>query len=252
MNTAELIRRQVGTRDRLNFISCLRNPELRYIVIKRFLDVTLVLFSLIPLAPIFILITVLIELDSSGPAIYKQERIGAKLSFRKGKPCWARRRFTMYKFRTMKNDVDTTIHYEFIKAYINDDFSLSEIQAMRKGNAMYKLANDPRVTRIGRFLRNTSLDELPQMWNVLLGDMSLVGPRPPIPYEVEMYKPRHHQRLKTLPGITGLWQIEGRSSTTFEEMVTLDLEYIEKQCAWLDLKIIFGTLPAVLSRKGAR
>ena len=230
----------------------LRHPESRYLVFKRFLDVSLVLLSLITLAPIFILIAVLIKLDSSGPVIYKQGRVGAKLGFLQDSPSWIRRRFTIYKFRTMKNDAKATIHYEFVKAYINNDFSMSEIQAMRKANSMYKLVNDPRVTKMGRFLRRTSLDELPQFWNVLRGDMSLVGPRPPLPYEVEMYKPRHHQRLEALPGITGLWQIKGRSSTTFEEMVALDVDYIQKQSLWLDLKIMFGTFLVVLSRKGAR
>lgn len=252
MNQSELVGQRSVVPERMNLYSLLRHPESRYLVFKRLLDISLVLLSLIPLAPIFILIAVLIRLDSAGPAIYKQERVGARLGFRRGSPCWVRRRFTMYKFRTMKNDAKAKIHYEFVKAYITDDFSLSEIEAMRKAQSMYKLVNDPRVTRVGDFLRKTSLDELPQFWNVLLGDMSLVGPRPPIPYEIEMYKPRHHQRLEALPGITGLWQIKGRSSTTFEEMVALDLEYIQKQCLWLDLKIMFGTLPAVLSRKGAQ
>lgn len=252
MNQTELVGQQTVIPERMNLYSLLRHPESRYLVFKRLLDVSLVLLSLIPLAPIFILLAVLIRLDSKGPAIYKQERVGAQLGFLRGSPCWIRKRFTMYKFRTMKNDAKATIHYEFVRAYITNDSSLSEIQAMRKANAIYKLVNDPRVTRVGHFLRKISLDELPQLWNVLLGDMSLVGPRPPLPYEVEMYKPQHHQRLEALPGITGLWQIKGRSSTTFEEMVALDLEYIQKQCLWLDLKIMFGTLPAVLSRKGAQ
>ena len=252
MNQSELVGQQTVIPERMNLYSLLRHPESRYLVFKRLLDISLVLLSLIPLAPIFILLAVLIRLDSKGPAIYKQERVGARLGFLRGSPCWIRKRFTMYKFRTMKNDAKATIHYEFVRAYITNDSSLSEIKAMRKANAIYKLVNDPRVTRVGHFLRKNSLDELPQLWNVLLGDMSLVGPRPPLPYEVEMYKPRHHQRLEALPGITGLWQIKGRSSTTFEEMVVLDLEYIQKQCLWLDLKIMFGTLPAVLSRKGAQ
>lgn len=252
MDPPELVRQRILIPKRASLYAFLRHSESRFFVFKQLMDVTLVLLSLIPLAAIFILIAVLIKLDSSGPIIFKQERVGAKLGFLQGSPYWIRRRFTMYKFRTMKNDAKVTIHYEFVKAYITNDFNMSELLAMRKAKSMYKLANDPRVTRMGHFLRKTSLDELPQLWNVLLGDMSLVGPRPPIPYEVEMYKPRHYQRLAALPGITGLWQIMGRSSTTFEEMVALDLEYIQKQSLWLDLKIIFGTLPAILSKRGAR
>ncbi len=252
MDPPELERQRIVIPKRASFYAFLRHSESRHFVFKQFLDFTLVLLSLIPLGAIFILIAVLIKLDSSGPIIFKQERVGAKLGFLQGSPCWIRRRFTMYKFRTMKKDAKATIHYEFVRAYITTDFSISEIQAMRKAKSMYKLVNDPRITRMGRFLRKTSLDELPQLWNVLRGEMSLVGPRPPIPYEVEMYKLRHHQRLEALPGITGLWQIEGRSSTTFDEMVALDLEYIQKQSLWFDLKIISGTLPAILTRRGAR
>jgi len=117
---------------------------------------------------------------------------------------------------------------------------------------MFKLNGDPRVTRIGKFLRRTSLDELPQFWNVLRGEMSLVGPRPPIPYEVEMYSEKSMTRLAAIPGLTGLWQMEGRGELGFTEMVKLDLEYIQRQSLWLDIKILFGTIPAVLMSKGAK
>ncbi len=232
------------------FLSC---PKYRYFTLKRIVDVCFSLPAAILFAPIFLLFAIVIKLDSSGPAIYKQKRVGARLSYRRGSLYWENRLFTMYKFRTMRRNSKATIHYEFIKAFIaGDEAGLSKMQNKQKTRSKYKLANDPRITRVGRFLRRASLDELPQLWNVLLGQMSLVGPRPPIPYEVEMYKPWHHQRLRTMPGITGLWQIKGRSLTTFDEMVSLDLEYIEKQSLGLDLKILIGTLPAVLSRKGAQ
>jgi lipopolysaccharide/colanic/teichoic acid biosynthesis glycosyltransferase len=137
-----------------------------------------------------------------------------------------------------------------MKAYISGDEEKLSEQAGKSSNS-YKLTGDPRVTRIGKFLRATSLDELPQLWNVLRGDMSLVGPRPPIPYEVEMYRKEHFCRFGTLPGITGLWQVSGRCETTFEEMIKLDLEYIDIKSNWQDLKILFMTVPAVISERGA-
>jgi lipopolysaccharide/colanic/teichoic acid biosynthesis glycosyltransferase len=231
-------------------ISC---PKCRYLFYKRLFDISIILLAIIPLTPVLIFIAILIMLDSPGPPIFKQERVGSKHKNGCGSLCWKQRQFNMYKFRTMEPNADQTIHYEFIKAYIAGDHArLSEIQAARKVKTKYKLVNDPRITRMGHFLRRTSLDELPQVWNVLRGDMSLVGPRPPIPYEVDLYQHWHHQRLMTVPGITGLWQVEGRSSTTFEEMVALDLKYIQQQSLLFDLKILFETLPRVLSRRGAR
>lgn len=231
-------------------ISC---PRCRYHFLKRVFDVGFVLLVLVPLFPILALIAILIKLDSSGPILFRQERVGAKCESGCGSLCWKQYRFTMYKYRTMRVNADQNIHYEFVKAYIaGDDERLSEIQAANKVRAKYKLTNDTRVTRIGRILRKTSLDELPQVWNVLRGDMSLVGPRPPIPYEVVLYQPWHHHRLMTTQGITGLWQINGRSSTTFEEMVQLDINYIRKQSLWFDMKILLWTVPKVLRGKGAR
>jgi lipopolysaccharide/colanic/teichoic acid biosynthesis glycosyltransferase len=231
-------------------VSC---PRCRYLFFKRLFDLAFIFLLIIPLTPVIIIIAILIILDSPGSPIFKQERVGAKHENGCGSLCWKQRRFTMYKFRTMKSGADPTIHYEFIKAYIaGDHVRLSEIQATKQIKAKYKLVNDPRITRMGRFLRKASLDELPQVWNVLRGDMSLVGPRPPIPYEVDLYQPWHHQRLMTIPGITGLWQVEGRSSTTFEEMIALDLKYIQQQSLWFDLKILLETIPRVLSKRGAR
>jgi lipopolysaccharide/colanic/teichoic acid biosynthesis glycosyltransferase len=152
----------------------------------------------------------------------------------------------------MRTDIDARLHQKYMEAYISgDEAKMSELQPDVKSAKSYKLSGDPRITRMGKLLRRLSLDELPQLWNIIKGDMSLVGPRPPIPYEVEKYERRHLDRLAALPGLTGLWQVSGRCETTFEEMVQLDLEYIEKQSIWLDLKILLKTVPAVITAKGA-
>lgn len=221
-----------------------------YYQLKRILDVTIVLFSLILLLPLLLMIGIMVKLDSSGPAIFVQERVGAKRVKINGRTRWVAQTFPFFKFRTMRTDVDSKLHEEYMKAYIaGDESKLAEQDG--KSETSYKLTGDPRVTRVGRFLRATSLDELPQLWNVLRGDMSLVGPRPPIPYEVEMYNKEHFGRFATLPGITGLWQVSGRCETTFEEMIQLDLEYIEMKSLWQDIKILFQTIPAVVSERGA-
>lgn len=228
-----------------------------YFTAKRLMDLTIVGLSLIFILPLLIFVAVLIKLDSPGPAIYRQERVGAKRRLRNGVYVWDEMPFTIYKFRTMHADAKSTLHRQFIEAYINgDEEAMRRIQAAqekeREAQDKYKLANDPRVTRVGKFLRKTSLDEIPQLWNVVKGDMSLVGPRPPIPYEVELYLFHHHDRLHTTPGITGLWQVYGRSATSFEEMVKMDVEYIQQQSLLLDIKLILGTVTAVFSGKGAR
>jgi lipopolysaccharide/colanic/teichoic acid biosynthesis glycosyltransferase len=160
--------------------------------------------------------------------------------------------FPFYKFRTMVNDVPADLHQEYTAAYIaGDESRIAEFHVDGNGNGSYKLESDPRVTRIGHFLRKTSLDELPQLWNVLRGDMSLVGPRPPLEYEVEKYEDRHFERLAGPGGITGLWQVRGRCETTFDEMITLDLEYLKRRSTLLDIRILVETIPAVLSGRGA-
>jgi lipopolysaccharide/colanic/teichoic acid biosynthesis glycosyltransferase len=154
----------------------------------------------------------------------------------------------MLKFRTMHAGVDAAPHQQFVTAFIK-----SGDQALATGSDhIFKLTNDPRVTRIGHFLRTTSLDELPQFLNVLKGDMSLVGPRPPLPYEIEQYQRWHMRRvLEAKPGITGLWQVSGRSRTTFDGMVRLDLRYARTRCLWTDIKILLATPSAVITGKGA-
>jgi len=224
----------------------------RYYFIKRTFDIVLTLYALILLLPFMLIVALLIKLDSPGPAIFKQERVGAKRKLKDGRTVWVIRTFSFYKYRTMRTDTDAVLHQRYMEAYISgDEGKMSELQPDTKNANSYKLSGDPRITRVGKLLRRLSLDELPQLWNVIKGDMSLVGPRPPIPYEVEKYKQRHLPRLAALPGLTGLWQVSGRCETTFEEMVQLDLEYIEKQSIWLDLKILLLTVPAVITAKGA-
>src|SRR5207245_2841428 len=156
--------------------------------------------------------------------------------------------FPMVKFRTMYSGADHRPHHEFVSRFIKASGQVHEPGK----NRFFKLTNDPRVTPVGRVLRKTSLDELPQLWNVLRGDMSLVGPRPPLPYELEQYKPWHRRRiLEAKPGITGLWQVAGRSRTTFDEMVRLDLRYARTRSLWTDIKILLATPAAVISGKGA-
>lgn len=225
-----------------------------YFAGKRVFDLFVVIFSLVFLLPLMAFISLLVKLDSPGPAIFKQQRVTAKRRIRNGEVLWEEVPFTMYKFRTMRADAKSTLHRQFIEAYIaGDEARMAELQLARENSeAKYKIDKDPRITRVGQFLRKTSIDELPQLWNVLVGDMSLVGPRPPIPYEVELYLYHHHERLRTIPGITGWWQVKGRSATSFEEMVRMDVEYIRNQSILLDLKIILMTVLAVINGRGAR
>lgn len=224
-----------------------------YFAAKRALDLMVTLAALVVLLPVLAFIALLIAWDSPGPVIFKQTRVGAKPRRNGDRMYWRRQDFTFYKFRSMRSDADPELHRKFVEAYIEGDAGkMMEIQPEKSGVDMFKLNGDPRVTRIGKFLRKTSLDELPQLWNVLAGDMSLVGPRPPIPYEVDMYSARSMQRLATVPGMTGLWQMTGRGELGFTEQVELDVEYIERQSFWLDIKILVGTIPAVLLSKGAK
>lgn len=225
-----------------------------YFWAKRAMDVTVVALSLVFLLPLMAFVALLIKWDSPGPAIFRQERVTARRRERDGEVYWEETPFTIYKFRTMRVDAKSTLHRQFIEAYIvGDEKRMMALQsAQQQEEAKYKLVQDPRVTRVGSFLRKTSLDELPQLWNVLVGDMSLVGPRPPIPYEVELYQYHHHDRLRTIPGLTGWWQVRGRSATSFEEMVGMDVEYIRQQTLGLDIKIIVMTVMAVVNGRGAR
>ncbi len=207
-----------------------------YGIVKRSFDFTAALCLVVLSLPLLIIIALCIKITSKGPILFVQERVGqgGKL-------------FKFYKFRSMKPDNDTSIHEAYMQKLIR-----GEVEANKATEApQFKIENDPRVTEFGRFIRKTSLDELPQLFNVLNGSMSLVGPRPPIPYEVQAYKSWHLQRLSVKPGVTGLWQVSGRSSVAFDEMVQLDLEYIEKRNIFLDLKILFQTIPAALNTSTA-
>jgi lipopolysaccharide/colanic/teichoic acid biosynthesis glycosyltransferase len=211
------------------------------------LDLIVTGFALLPLVPLFLLIALAIKLDSPGPIFFRQERIGAKRKVVNGQTIWEVQKFRVLKFRSMVRDADESLHRAHIKMFVH-----GTLPDQNAPNATVKLSDDPRITRVGRILRKTSLDELPQLINVLRGEMSLVGPRPVPEYEVhEYWEAWHHERLATLPGLTGLWQVKGRGLISFEEMVRLDLEYISNQSLWLDLKMLLLTVPAVISGKGA-
>jgi lipopolysaccharide/colanic/teichoic acid biosynthesis glycosyltransferase len=189
--------------------------------LKRLLDVFCSLFGLLALSPLLLLVALAIKLESPGPVIYKQRRVGFKGQF-----------FDMYKFRSMRQDADAM---------------LAQLMAQNEtNNGMFKLFNDPRVTQVGRFIRKYSIDELPQLFNVLIGNMSLVGPRPPIDRELQHYKDWHYIRFSTLPGLTGLWQVSGRSRIKeFDTVVQMDTRYIKEWNMLLDIKLILKTFPVV-------
>jgi len=202
------------------------DAELYRRLFKRPFDVVVSLLGLVLLSPLFLVLAVLVKLDSRGPVFFKQVRVGKD-----------GREFEFYKFRSMVQNA------EQMKSKL---MHLNELEG-----PVFKISDDPRITPVGRFLRRTSLDELPQLYNVLRGDMSLVGPRPPLPAEVANYESWQRQKLSVLPGITCLWQISGRNHIGFTEWMRLDIEYIRRQSFGLDMKILARTLPAVLLRKGA-
>jgi lipopolysaccharide/colanic/teichoic acid biosynthesis glycosyltransferase len=218
-----------------------------YFLIKRAFDLVVSIALLLILLPVFVMIACLIKLDSAGPVIFVQPRVGVRRVIRDGRVIWEIGTFPFYKFRSMVANADPGLHEEHVRAYVRG--TISETNATE---AQFKLQHDPRVTRVGQFLRRTSLDELPQMFNVLNGEMSLVGPRPVPTYEIAEYEARHFERLAVTQGITGLWQVEGRGELPFEQMCQLDITYVRQQSFWLDLKILFLTLPAVLRGRGAR
>lgn len=209
------------------------------IFFKRLLDLMCSCIGIIIFLPLMLFIGMSIKLTSNGPILFKQKRLG-----------YLGRSFTFLKFRTMKVNNDENIHKDYVKKLING--KNEEVNRGSKERPLYKIENDPRITFIGSFLRKTSLDELPQLFNVLEGSMSLVGPRPPIHYEVENYQNWHLRRiLQVKPGITGLWQVSGRSITTFNEMVRMDLQYAENQRLSTDIKIILKTFAALINFRGA-
>ena len=205
------------------------------IVFKRLIDIVGAIFGLIIFSPIMLIIAAAIKLTSKGPLLFQQERMGYK-----GK------KFPFLKFRSMHTDNDESLHREYIKKLIQGNHN--EINMGSEDNPCYKMKNDPRITPLGKILRKSSMDELPQFFNVLMGQMSLVGPRPPIPYELDNYQSWHMKRvLNVKPGITGLWQTNGRSLTTFDEMVRMDLHYANNWGLWLDFKILLKTFKVVFT-----
>jgi lipopolysaccharide/colanic/teichoic acid biosynthesis glycosyltransferase len=227
-------------------------PSRAYYVAKRTLDVLGAMIALILVLPFLLFVAIRIKFDSPGPVIFRQERVRGRRVYHFGEACWELRTFTLYKLRTMVAGADPAPHREYMTAYIHgDDSHFAANRRDRKPGDSYRPEVDPRVTRFGARLRRLSLDELPQLWNVLKGDMSLVGPRPPMPYETELYSARDLTRLATPGGLTGWAQVNGRCTVGFEAMVDLDLEYLTRQSVWFDLKILLRTVPVVLGRKGA-
>jgi len=208
------------------------------LIVKRCLDVLGSLALLVLLSPLLLLIACAIKLTSRGPVVFRQKRLG---QFGRG--------FTFLKFRSMYTNAGHSMHKEYVKQFIANQSDSNEDGS---GPKLYKLKGDPRVTKLGAFLRRTSLDELPQLFNVLAGQMSLVGPRPPLPYEFESYATWHKSRLLGVkPGITGFWQVHGRSRVKFDEMVRMDLHYARAWSLWLDIKILLRTPLAVFTGNGA-
>lgn len=215
---------------------------------KRIVDIVLILLSAVFVLPLLLLTALLIKLDSSGPIFFIQERVGSKRVVKNGTVEWVICKFPMFKFRSMVQDADDSLHKEIVKSYVAGETPPEH----KKDGASFKIADDPRITRIGHILRKSSIDELPQLLNVLRGEMSLVGPRPVPEYETELYGSGDFERLTILPGMTGLWQISGRGDLAFEEMMALDIEYTRNWSFWLDLKILLETVPSVILGRGAK
>jgi lipopolysaccharide/colanic/teichoic acid biosynthesis glycosyltransferase len=246
--------------------------SLAYRYAKRTLDIVVSATVLLVLSPLLAITSLVIILTSKGPALFRQQRVGE-----------GGRIFTMYKFRSMYEDADHTLHQVAYAHFVagrggngkvdREALELAGITLATDADAalldgtprhiswlrarLHRLrpmlhAEDPRITPVGALLRFTSIDELPQLWNVLMGDMTLVGPRPPIPYEVRLYRPKHLHRLRVRPGVTGFWQIYGRNKVPFETMIDMDIQYIKSRTFWLDVKLLLLTLPAVLLSRGGK
>jgi len=206
------------------------HPHFGYYFIKRLMDIVGAITGMLLFLPAFLIVSLIIKATSPGPVLYKQKRVGYKSAI-----------FTLMKLRSMRVDGDSKIHQEYVATLIKGQHHTVNNGTTQK--PLYKIKNDPRITPIGQFIRKTSLDEIPQFLNVLMGSMSLVGPRPPIPYEVDLYQNWHlHRVMRAKPGITGLWQVYGRNKTSFDEMVRLDLQYLKRRSIWLDCKLIIKTI----------
>ena len=219
--------------------------RLVYLISKRLIDIVLTPILICAAAPVVCLAAILIMCDSEGPAVFVQERVGAHYHWKRGRIVWQTRTFSCYKLRTMRSDADERIHRDYLKRFRHGHIDSGP------ENAPFKLSRDTRITRVGQLLRKASLDELPQLWNVIKGDMSLVGPRPVPVYEVEMYGQDDYKRLTARPGITGMWQVYGRSRVTFDQMVRMDTQYVQQSSILLDVRLLMLTLKAVVSSRGA-
>lgn len=204
----------------------IKKESLVYLIGKRTMDIVASLFGLIILSPLLIIVSILIKLESAGPILFKQERVGLR-----GK------HFIMYKFRSM------VINAEELKAKLESQNEMS--------GPMFKIKNDPRVTKVGKFIRKTSIDELPQLINILKGEMSIVGPRPSLPKEVDMFEGWMLRRLDAKPGLTCYWQVRGRNNIGFEEWMRMDVDYVSKRNIWIDIKLIFRTVVLLFGDKNA-
>lgn len=209
----------------------LESQDSRYFFWKRIVDVVVSTILLVALSPLMLLTALAVSLNTPGPVFFRQRRVGEDGV-----------EFDMLKFRSMRHNASSKKHQDAIKIYmaggkLNDDSD---------AGSPYKLKGDTRITRVGQIIRKTSIDELPQLWNVLLGQMSMVGPRPPVPYEVQIYSPREMERLKGKPGITGPWQVYGRNKVTFATMIEMDIGYLSRRSIWHDLKLIALTVPAAI------
>jgi lipopolysaccharide/colanic/teichoic acid biosynthesis glycosyltransferase len=210
-----------------------RQPRVAVSILHRTVDMSVATLALLALVPVIFAAALAVRFSSPGPVLFRQRRLGRGM-----------RPFTVLKFRTMGANADSALHREYVRSLIG-----GQPEPHARGE-LYKLAVDPRVTRVGRFLRSWSIDEVPQLWNVLRGDMSLVGPRPVIEYEVEQYPDWYLRRFAVKPGMTGLWQVSGRNERTYEEMVRFDVEYAERRSLWLDLRILARTAVVVMRRQG--
>jgi lipopolysaccharide/colanic/teichoic acid biosynthesis glycosyltransferase len=213
--------------------STVARPKPATSLARRALDVSVAGTALLLLVPVIAVSAIAVRLSSPGPVLFRQRRLGRNM-----------RPFTVLKFRTMRADADSALHRDYVRSLIGTQ------PPENAPDNLYKLVIDPRVTGVGRFLRSWSIDELPQLWNVLRGEMSLVGPRPVIEYEVEQYPDWYLRRFAVKPGLTGLWQVSGRNEKTYEEMVRYDIEYAERRSLWLDLRILARTALVVMRRQG--
>ncbi len=267
---AQAVDRLPAAADYAGIVSPLITDDRRaYYTLKRVMDVGVSGLLLIFLLPVMILVGIAIVIYSPGPIFFVQQRVGARRRGRGKSASWEPVNFPCFKFRTMKVDADSAIHEAYIRALIdNDERQMQAVQdrateprklvnrqqspvGQTSAAKTRKLTDDSRIIGPGKILRKLSLDELPQLWNVLRGDMSLIGPRPAIPYEVEMYKPWHRLRLQAQPGLSGLQQVTARCTEDFDEQMKLDIEYIKRQSIWLDLKIAIKTPWTIVFGRGA-